>query len=63
MMGEGAGSKTAAASTAKKPETTEEVHFTNGNWVTGKGCFHTDPHCPALQLATTGIATGPKNDA
>jgi hypothetical protein len=63
MMGERTGSsKTAAASTAKTVKEAD-VYFTNGNWITGKGCFHSDPHCPALKLATTGITSGNKTDA
>ena len=62
MMGEGTGSKSAAASTAKTVKDAD-VYFTNGNWITGKGCWHTDPHCPALKLANTGITSGNKTEA
>jgi hypothetical protein len=42
---------------------TAEVYYTNGNWVTGHGCFHCDPSCCALQLATTGVSSGTATDA
>jgi hypothetical protein len=56
-MGEGAGNNKIAKADA------ETVHFTNGNWTFGKGCWHTDQHCPALKLATTGITAGTLADA
>ena len=53
---------TAAAGTAKTGKE-PDVFFTNGNWIIAKGCFHSDPHCPALKLATTSITAGPKTEA
>ena len=53
---------TGTSSTGKKTEETE-IYYTNGNWQTGKGCFHTDPRCWALTKATTGVATGNRAEA
>ena len=53
---------TGTSSTGQKTEATE-ICYTNGNWQTGKGCYHTDPKCWALTKATTCVATGQGTEA
>ena len=57
--------KTAARTASTGTSTTEQgtagkpvIFYTNGNWATGKGCYHTDSRCWALTKATTGVTAG-----
>ena len=53
--------RTASTGTASSGQSTgekTEIYYTNGNWATGKGCYHSDSRCWALTKATTGVTAG-----